>query len=324
MISLALSACDERIESFGGPTMGSSYSVKYVRKGGVGDVRQVKAEVERLLAQIDEQMSTYRADSLISRFNALSSGCMDMPEPVLRLVAYGKQLSQDSGGAFDMTVVPLMNLWGFGPESRQESIPSEQILEEVRARVGDHHLSIEGNRLCKDAHVQLSFDSIAAGYAVDAAIERLEALGIRSYLVEMTGELKAAGRKPDGSPWRIAIEAPRDGERVAQRIVDLDGYGVSTSGDYRNYFEQDGQRYSHTFDPLTGRPIQHDLASVTVIDPVTLHADGLSTLLMVLGPDQGYVFAKEHQVAALFVIRTGDAFQSRSTPKFDDLFGVQP
>jgi len=140
--------------------------------------------------------------------------------------------------------------------------------------------------------------------------------------VEITGELKALGQKPDGSPWRIAIEAPHDNERVAQRVIELDGYAVSTSGDYRNYFERDGKRYSHTLDPQTGAPIEHNLAAVTVVDPSTLRADGLSTVLMVMGPERGLAYAAQRKIAAFFVVRKGHEFVSKSTEAFDELFGA--
>ena len=251
-LALVLAGCGDTLESFGGPTMGSTYSVKYVRGASAPDVQTAKAAVEAILAEVDRQMSTYRDDSLVSRFNALpAQSCMELPPPMLELLRYGGELSEQSQGAFDMTVEPLMNLWGFGPQARVEKVPSAEQIAAVRRDVGHRHLRIDGQRLCKDAAVQLDFDSIAAGYTVDAVGERLKELGVRSYLAEITGELKAEGRKPDGTPWRIAIEAPREGQRVAQQVLALDGYGVSTSGDYRNYFEENGQRYSHTFDPRT-------------------------------------------------------------------------
>lgn len=323
-LALVLAGCGDTLESFGGPTMGSTYSIKYVRGASAPDVQTAKAAVEAILAEVDRQMSTYRDDSLVSRFNALpAQSCMELPPPMLELLRYGGELSEQSQGAFDMTVEPLMNLWGFGPQARVEKVPSAEQIAAARRDVGHRHLCIDGQRLCKDAAVQLDFDGIAAGYTVDAVGERLKELGVRSYLAEITGELKAEGRKPDGTPWRIAIEAPREGQRVAQQVLALDGYGVSTSGDYRNYFEENGQRYSHTFDPRTGAPIDHHLASVTVIDPSTRNADGLSTLLMVLGPEEGYRFAEKHRLAALFVSRQGNGFDSRTTPRYEQLFGNQ-
>lgn len=324
-LAAALTGClfQDEVESFGGPTMGSTYTVKYVRSGGVAAKEQLQKETEAILGELDRQLSTYRSDSDVERFNALAAGsCEAVPVAVRELVAAGSRLSADSGGAFDLTLEPLLNLWGFGPQGRAERVPDAQEIEAARAITGHRHLRIDGERLCKDAAVQLDFNSIAAGYAVDRVIARLQELGVRSYLVEITGELKAQGHKPDGAPWRIAIEAPRDDERVAQKIIELDGLGVSTSGDYRNYFERDGKRYSHTLDPQSGRPIEHSLASVTVIDASTLRADGLSTALMVLGPERGFAFAEQEAIAAFFVIREGQGFVTKSTKAFDELFGA--
>lgn len=323
-LAAALTGClfQDRLESFDGPTMGSTYSIKYVRGDGVPARDVLQKETERILADLDRQLSTYRADSDIAQFNRLPAGqCQAVPEAVRELVAAGERLSRQTGGALDLTLEPLLDLWGFGPQGRMERIPSESEIATARENVGQRHLRIEGEQLCKDVAAQVDFNSIAAGYAVDRVVARLKALGVKSYLVEITGELKAEGHKPDGQPWRIAIEAPRDDQRVAQRIVELDGLGVSTSGDYRNYFERDGRRYSHTIDPTTGAPIEHRLAAVTVLHPSTLEADGLSTALMVLGPDKGLEFANRHQLAALFVVRQGQQFVSTSTTAFKQLFG---
>ncbi len=324
-LAAALTGClfQDNVEAFAGPTMGSTYTVKYVRSGDGPSKEMLHSEVEALLGELDKQLSTYRSDSDVERFNALPAGsCEPMPDMVRELVAAGSQLSADSDGAFDLTLEPLLNLWGFGPQGRGERVPSAEDISAARALTGQQHLSIDGDRLCKAVALQLDFNSIAAGYAVDLVIDRLKALGVQSYLVEITGELKAEGRKPDGSPWRIAIEAPRDDQRVAQKIVELDGMGVSTSGDYRNYFERDGRRYSHTLDPQSGQPIEHHLAAVTVIDKSTLRADGLSTALMVLGPEKGLALAERNGIAAFFVVREGQGFVTTSTKAFDELFGA--
>ena len=319
-----LSACGngDTLESFGGPTMGSTYSIKYVRHTGLPAPDEVRVKVEQILADIDRQMSTYRSDSDIERFNQLPANhCQKMPAPVLELVRVGEQLAVQSDGSYDLTVEPLLNLWGFGPQARGEKIPTAEALAEARKRVGHQHLRIEGDRLCKDAAVEVDFDSIAAGYAVDTIAASLEAMGIHDYLAEATGELKASGKKPDGSPWRIALEEPRDDQQVAERIITVDGYGVSTSGDYRNFFEQGGRRFSHTFDALTGAPVSHTLASVTVIHPSALMADGLSTLLLILGPQRGWDYAEKHDVGAFFVIRADTGFVTRSNHAFERLSG---
>jgi thiamine biosynthesis lipoprotein len=324
MLAGVLSGCGngDSLERFDGPTMGSRYSIQYVRHSSTPGPKAVQAEVENILAEVDRQFSTYRSDSVIERFNALPAGrCQVMPGPVLELIRVGEQLSSQSEGSYDLTVEPLLNLWGFGPQGREEKVPTAEALAEVRQRVGHAHLRIDGDQLCKDAAVEVDFNSIAAGYAVDTIAAKLEAMDIHNYLAEATGELKAAGKKLDGSPWRVALEEPRDDQQVAERIIAVDGYGVSTSGDYRNYFEQDGRRYSHTFDARTGAPVLHTLASVTVIHPSALMADGLSTLLLILGPERGWDYAEAHDIGAFFVIRADTGFVTRTTQAFERLSG---
>ncbi|WP_433884916.1 FAD:protein FMN transferase [Pseudomonas vranovensis] len=316
---LGLAGCGQgnTLERISGPTMGSSYTVQYVRTPQGPAPELVKREVERILEGVDRRFSTYRSDSLTEAFNRLpANSCQSMPADVLQLVRVGEQLAQQSDGAFDLTVEPLLDLWGFGPQSRMEKVPDAQALAATRQRVGHGHLRIVGEQLCKDAPVEVDFNSIAAGHAVDLLVERLKALGVADLLVEATGELKAIGRKADGSPWKVALELPRADRQIAQQVLDVDGFGVSTSGDYRNYFEENGQRYSHTFDARQGKPVKHELASVTVFDRSTLMADGYSTLLLILGPERGWEFALRHGIGAVFVTRVADGFVSRSTPAF--------
>lgn len=322
VLCAVLSGCGDgdSMENFSGPTMGSAYSIKYLRQADLPAGKEVQREVEQILSDVDQQMSTYRSDSDIARFNALPANrCQKMPASVLELVRVGKSLSDQSEGSFDLTVEPLLNLWGFGPQSRGENVPAPKALAEVRQRVGYRHLRIDDDQLCKDAAVEVDFNSIAAGYAVDSVAARLEALGIHNYLAEVTGELKAAGKKLDGSAWKIALEEPRDDQQVAQRIISVDGYAVSTSGDYRHYFVQDGRRYSHTIDARTGAPVLHTLASVTVIHPSALMADGLSTLLLILGPERGWDFARRHDIGAFFVTRADTGFITRTNLAFERL-----
>lgn len=323
VLLLLLGGCSDPIETLSGPTMGSQYSLKYVAGRGVPQVAVVKVEVERMLGEVDQQMSTWRADSDISRFNQLPAGqCLGMPEPVLKLVRFGEQMSRESDGAFDLTVAPLLNLWGFGPQSRRQQVPGPKEIAAVLARTGHQHVRIEGQRLCKDVAAEIDLGSIAAGYTVDTIGDRLAELGISSYVLNVTGELRVVGRKPDGSPWMIAIESPFEGKQTAERVLPLDGMGLSTSGDYHNYFERDGVRYSHTFDPRRGAPIDHQLASVTVLDPSTLRAEGLSTALLVLGPEQGFDYAERNGVLALFISRGEQGFSSRMTSTFEARFGA--
>jgi FAD:protein FMN transferase len=297
--------------------MGSTYSIKWVDAADTPEPEVLKASVDELLAAFDQDVSTWRPESHLSRFNAAPAGtCADMPASVLELIAVAESLHERSAGAFDVTIGPLMRLWGFHGSQPRQVVPADDELEATLARVGHRHLRRDGNALCKDAAVEIDLSGIGAGYMVDRVAEHLTELGITSYMVEITGELKAVGLKPGGSPWRIAIEEPRDDRRMAQVIIPLNGYGVSTSGDYRNYFEHEGQRYSHTFDPVTGRPVMHQLAAVTVLHPSTVEADGLSTVLLVKGPSEGWDYAVKNGIAALMVIRMGNGFVSRSTPQF--------
>lgn len=319
LMLMLLTGCEpgDTLERVSGPTMGSTYTVQYVRTPQGPAPEQVQSEVQGILAGIDQRFSTYRSDSLVATFNRLpASSCQNMPADVLDLVKVGQQLSAQSGGAFDLTVEPLLDLWGFGPQSRAEQVPTAAQLEQARQRVGYRQLHIDGEQLCKQAAVEVDFNSIAAGHAVDLIGERLQALGIGSYLAEATGELKAVGHKPDGSAWQIALELPRDDRQIASEVIAVEGFGVSTSGDYRNYFEQNGRRYSHTFDARLGRPVSHDLAAVTVLAPSALMADGYSSVLLILGPEQGWAFALAHDLAAVFVTRSGPGFVSLATPAF--------
>ncbi len=322
-LAAALTGCFNSVDPVAeiyGATMGSTYSIKWVPVDDSPDVETLQADIDAMLARFDDEVSTWRSDSDLARFNVAPAGtCMDMPESVLTLVALTDQLHKESGGAFDITVAPLLQLWGFHGDPQLQSVPDPQALAETMQSVGQQHLHLQGTQLCKDRALTVDLSSVGAGYMVDRVAERLEQFGIKSYMVELTGELKAVGRKPGDRPWRIAVEEPRDDNRVAQIIVSLDGEGVSTSGDYRNYFELDGQRFSHTFDARNGRPVMHRLASVTVLDPSAAKADGLSTVLMIMGEEAGWKYALAHDIAAFFVVREGDTFESRVTPRFDAL-----
>lgn len=319
-LAAALTGCfnsAEPVSEIYGSTMGSTYSIKWVGSAQSPAPAEVKASVDQLLEEFEDAASTWRPSSEMSRFNAAPSGtCQAMPQSILELVQLAEQLHQDSEGSFDLTLDPLLELWGFHGDGGHQGVPDEEQVAAAMARTGHQHLHVRDGQLCKDAPLQLDISGIAAGYMIDQVVEHLAGMGIKDYMVEITGELKADGNKPGGRPWRIAVEEPRDDSRVAQLVLPLRGLGVSTSGDYRNYFEHEGQRYSHTFDPVTGRPVMHDLAAVTVLHPSAAWADGLSTVLLVKGSELGWQYAIEHELPALFVIREGDGFVSRSTPQF--------
>ncbi len=312
----------EQLVGFDGSTMGTSYSLRWVAKDD-RQVAEIQQAVEERLALINQQMSTYIPESEISRFNALRSGEMPVSAELANLIQRSQSLSQQTGGAFDITVGPLVNLWGFGPEGRVVSAPSSDRIESLRARVGYQKLGVSLNPplLTKATNLQVDLSAIAKGYAVDQLASLLVVRGINNYLVEIGGELKLSGNKPSGESWRIAIEAPLTAERSAHQVLPVTNIAMATSGDYRNYFEEKGIRYSHTIDPTNGAPIKHALVSVTVLHSSCADADALATALMVMGDKKGVEFAERHDMAAYFLIKAqeGAQFESFATAKFDAL-----
>jgi thiamine biosynthesis lipoprotein len=301
---------------FSGHTQGTTYSIR-----GFCRTAQptLQPDVDRLLDDVVATMSTYEPTSTLSTFNALPpGGWYEVPSVMAQIVVAARQLAQISDGAFDVTVGALVNAWGFGPAGgTRDAVPSSQALDEARSRVGYRYLDVRfappGLRKRRDVYVDLS--AIAQGYTADAMGELLDRRGCPSYMVEIGGEVRVGARKPDGQRWRIAIDSPDHDTRSAPVLL-LENGGVSTSGDYRDYFEVAGRRYSHTMDPRAGKPVEHDLASVSVIAPSAMWADGIATLLNVLGPTDGLAFATTHGIAARFVQRTPNGFVERRTPAF--------
>jgi len=320
---LGLAGCDnpprERILSFGGMTMGTSFSMKWVATDE-SRMAEIRSEATALLAEINRQMSTYIPDSELSLLNRAEPGQPhEVPAELMFVLQEAQRISDWTEGAFDVTVGPLVNLWGFGPDGRILHAPDDEQIRQLKARIGYRfiHLLPESQQVLKDGDQYVDLSAIAKGYGVDALAGLLEEKGIDRFLVEIGGELRASGHKPNGEPWRLAIEAPVAGaERTAQTLISLDQGAVATSGDYRNFFEEKGIRFSHTIDPRTGRPIRHRLASVTVIRPTCAEADALATALMVMGEEQGYNFAKQHNLAAFFISKHGDDFSTRATAAF--------
>jgi len=303
-----------------GATMGTSYTVKLVELAGELEAAEIQAEIDVILENINRQMSTYLEDSELSRFNRSASiDWTDVSPQLAEVLKQAQQLSALTNGAFDVTVGPLVNVWGFGPAPGEDEMPAEQTIRDAMGRVGYQALQVRRSPPAvrkdrPDLYVDLS--AIGMGYAVDAVAEYLQALAVDDYMVEIGGEIRARGRNARDTLWRIAIEKPSTGSRVLHTIIELDDVGIATSGDYRNYFEQAGRRYSHTIDPATGRPVTHRLASVTVADPSAMRADALATALMVLGPEAGYRFAEKHELAAFFIVKSEDGFYDRATPPF--------
>jgi thiamine biosynthesis lipoprotein len=309
-----------------GSTMGTSYSVQLVAPPAGLDTESLGQGIEAVLEEVNALMSTYRPDSELSRFNAsASTDWFDCSAELIKVLAVALQVSDASDGAFDVTVGPLVNLWGFGPEVKPSELPGQAAIDAARARTGYRLLELRESppalrKARPDLYVDLS--AIAKGYGVDRVAELLEGQGIANALVEIGGELRAHGVNGQGEPWRIAVERPlADGPRRVFRVVGLRDNGMATSGDYRNFFELDGKRYSHTIDPATGRPVQHPLVSVTVLDGEAMVADAWATALLVLGPERGLALAESLGLAALLVSRDGDALTARATAAFEQLAG---
>jgi FAD:protein FMN transferase len=302
-----------------GSTMGTTWTVRLATLPPGQDEAGLRDGIEAVLAMVNAQMSTYREDSLVSRFNRLPAGAsLEMPMELQVVLQAALDLAEDSGGAYDPTVGPLVNLWGFGPDPDRDIAPDEAAITEVRSRVGWHRLAWDRQsaQLVQPGGVYLDLSSIAKGYAVDRVLEYVVAQGVQGVLVDIGGDARTAGRKPDGRAWRIAIERPVPGPRAVQRVLEPGDRAVATSGSYRNFFEAGGRRYSHTIDPRTGYPVAHDLVSVTVVHDSCLQADALATALGVLGPEQGYDHAVQRGLAVLFLLQRDGRIVERMTPAF--------
>jgi thiamine biosynthesis lipoprotein len=297
-----------------GSTMGTYYRVT------AACPEDVAAVIEAELRAVNEEMSTYLPESALSRFNSAAPGdWFPVPAPVVEVVDAALVLSRESQGAFDVTVGPLVNLWGFGP-TEHSGVPDAEAIARARARVGYQALTTRAAppalRKAEDRYVDLS--AIAKGHGVDRVFGQLVTAGCSQLLVDIGGEVRGRGVNPKGQPWRIGVEVPDPGSSGSvQRVVLLEDAALATSGDYRNFFEAGGKRYSHTMDPRTGHPVDHALASVTVLHASTMWADGYATLLDVLGPDAGWEFAIAHDLAVLFIMRGETGFEERYTPRFE-------
>jgi len=301
-----------------GRTMGTTYNIKVVATKEQVVGLKLQQQIDDALKQVNQEMSTYIPTSEISQFNqSVSTEAVEVSAGFARVLEESIRLGKLSNGKLDVTVGPLVNLWGFGPDLRPETVPSDELLIATKKRIGLENLELDGNKLSKkvpELYVDLS--TIAKGYGVDVIAELIESNGLSNYLVEIGGELRLKGFKHTGELWVVAIEKPLTNERSIQQYIVPKDNAMATSGDYRNYFEADGVRFSHIIDPATGKPIKHNLVSVTVIHPSSMTADGLSTALMVMGMEQGMAFAIENDIAALFIAKTENGFDEQFTVKF--------
>jgi thiamine biosynthesis lipoprotein len=300
-----------------GLTMGTSWEVKIADVPTPLAPEALQRGILGILDEIDRTLSTYRPDSELSRLNAAAAGTWVELSPTLaEILAAARALSELTGGSFDVAVGPVVNLWGFGPDRRPRRVPTDAEREAALAKSGYAKLELDpaARRARKQiAGLFIDLNGIAPGLAVDRIAGFLAGAGCRNFLVELGGEIRASGAGPHGNGWRIGIERPLADARTVQRVIALRDAGLSTSGDYREFFEAEGVRYGHTIDPATGRPVAHGLASVAVVDPSTMRADALATAFMVLGPERGLALAERAGIPALFIMHTGPGFEELAT-----------
>ncbi len=308
--------------------MGTSFTIKATKLPEAIKSNLLKAQIKKLLDQLNAALSTYEPNSALSLFNQnKTQDWQPIPNTLLTVLIEAQRISQLTRGAFDITVGQLVNLWGFGIDPMHFTPPDEAILKNALAKIGYQQLLIdESESKIKKQQPELYLDlsAIAKGYAVDQVGLLLESQGINNYMVEIGGEIRLKGKNSSGKGWNIAIEKPTPEKRVIQKVVALSDIAMATSGDYRNFFEFEGKRYSHTIDPRTGYPVTHHLASVTILNKSTMTADALATAMMVLGEDEGYQLAEQEQIAALFIIKTAEGFVEKSSSAFTAFFKETP
>jgi thiamine biosynthesis lipoprotein len=327
--ALLLTACgDGRLEQLeiDGSALGTTFNVSIVEPPETMDPEVLQGEILATLDSIDRLASTWRDDSELSVFNADHSVDWIIVSPEFcSALERALRLGQTTQGAFDVTVGPLVNLWGFGPDGQVLEPPPDAAIMAARERVGYSRIETDcAEGLVRKDHALMYVDlsGWAKGLAVDEVAETLETHGLDDYLVEIGGEIRVSGHNSNNANWALAVEAPSTSQRVPHAIIRVTDTSVATSGDYRNYFEHSGKSYSHTIDPRSGRPVAHDLAAVTVVHESAAYADALATALLVLGPQDGPALAQTLEIAAYFLIRKESGITEITSPEFDRI-GVE-
>lgn len=308
-----------------GETMGTTWSVRYASPIPVPFLQQ---GIERVLQQIIMQMSTWEPQAELARFNRAEAGSWHVLAPeFFEVLQFSQRIAEETDGALDVTAGALVNVWGFGPTRSWRDPgfepPSQEQVEQARACCGWQRVQLDASRhsALQPGGICLDLSAVAKGFAVDQVSRHLHARGVSHHLVEIGGELRGSGVKPDASPWWVELECPDVSSQrdAGSMLLALHELSVASSGDYRRCFEHDRRRYSHSIDARSGRPIEHNLASVTVIAAECMAADAMSTALTVMGLDAGLAFAESRQVAALFTVRTPNGMEEHGTSAFMSL-----
>ncbi len=327
LLAACIAGCDtpKRTIELTGAAMGTQYNLTIVVADDTPGKDALQAAVAALLEDIERRLSTYIDDSELSLLNAAGANeWLPVSGELCEALAGALDMARLTDGAFDVTVGPLVNLWGFGPDEIVLTPPSERDIASARMQVGYERIETD----CEvpavrksDPGIYIDLSGYAKGYGVDRVAALLDREGIGNYLADIGGELRMRGENANGDRWRIAIEQPLDDARRVHSILRITNAAVATSGDYRNFFIHDGRRYSHTIDPRTGYPVRHNAASVTVVATTAAYADAMATGLLVLGVEDGLRLAREKGIAALFLTREGDRFESVASPAYASLGG---
>lgn len=327
---LALSSCGKDAADtllIEGPTMGTQYHIKVV----VTDANHksedfqntLKSLVTDKLVAINQSMSTYINDSELSLINqAPINEWIDLSPDLFELLMLCHKVSVESDGAFDTTVGPLVNVWGFGP-NKTEIIPSQSQIDALLTRIGYEKILLEAlpdthtGRIKKSSDLYIDLSSAAKGFAADLLAREFRALDLQNFMIEVGGELYVSGVNAQGRSWTIGVEKPSSLHEGSLQAIHVSNVGIATSGEYRNYYEVDGIRASHTIDPSVGKPINHKLASVTVITALGGLSDAYATALNVLGPEKGFLLAEKLELAAYFIVKSDNGFVTKYTSSFE-------
>ena len=316
---LVVCGCDRGATStyIEGQTMGTSYHITVVTKRLV-EAASLQQSIDAVLAEVNDSMSTYQSTSELSRINASSEIAFPISRKLSAVLRAAISICEKSSGFYDISIGPLVNLWGFGP-NRTNTIPSQEAVAEALERVGCDRIEVNGNQLNRPAGMYIDLSSIAKGYGVDRVAAYLESLGYSHYMVEIGGEVVAKGYNDRGRIWRIGVERPvlEGGSPIL--AVPLSERGLATSGDYRNFFVEGEKHYGHTVDPHTGYPIEHNTVSVTVLANSAMMADGWATALNSAGVERGRRIAAENNLAAFFIFTEDGELKTFSTSAFIEL-----
>ena len=326
VIFVFLFSCSEnkRTQKISAMTMGTTYNITYINNSMMSG-KDIESKIKDILYRIDKvEMSTWEKTSELSRFNLSKNTEEQFISPSLyKVISKAQEISQLTDGAFDVTVMPLVNLWGFGWKGRVKSSISEEKIDSIRPIVGYQNLILDNGKLKKkNANTMVDLSAIAKGFAVDEVSEYLNEIGITNYLVEIGGEVRAKGLNEKNMEWRIGIDKPSlniSSQKELQEILSISGWSLATSGDYRNFYIKDNKRLSHTINPKSMRPVEHQLGSVTVLAKDCMTADALATACMVLGKEKSLELINSlTDVEAMFIERVKEgSYKDTYTENFE-------